>query len=529
MGYEDCCLDVPFTHRRGSVAIDFRNRRRRVCQKIVQKHLLDQREKFEYDDGTRAVYRHRDGNFNAYVNCIFLDENDLILAGNERGTVNILRLPSYCEETDDTEEEGPPIDLRPCGKLLSSFSCVSHDAHDGMHFEHFKLHSLQRGNAFAVGDPFSGELRVYATERAKIRWKLQSPQPRSFAAPRPVVSTENSQSFDHHLICNIRGPMRRYYRCSFASLSFQIQNPTNYLLTRLEEIDEWEEEQAQRVEHCELDHKSNWDFRETSSGALLALHVGTESDLLGIRILDERSSKICVAVDLDMEKSGNETISNACFIDDKLLAYQCRSLDGCIKIWDIRMLNDSVQILPSFPKDTVFGFRTTPQISSVNTPSNRRQRGKHCPSRTKPLVIPDYSFTPLHCGNLIASTQRGDFHTVLDPYKRIIVQTVEINHPELTSFRNCFAVDQEFGTIAVYDESRKTIRLHSTSTCANQPDRGMGKKRSRSDDTSRNNNEIQATIYDDYHVNTSLSCLVYNERGTSLIGGSTDGDIFLWR
>jgi hypothetical protein len=519
MGYDVCSLDIPFLHKRCSLASAVQNRKRRVCQRITQKRLLDHRSNKCKDDDAHVAYRNPLGRENPYVNCTFLDGNDVVVAANERGTIDIVRLPS-CRWSEEP--------LRHCGKLLSQL-CVSENARVHGNFERFKLHSIQKGNAFAVGDPFSGELRVYATENATIRWKLQTPQSNSFSTTRPVVPAgTNSHGFDHHLICKIRGPMRKYNgSCRFAPLSFQIEHSTSHVLTGPAEIDRWEEERFRRGENCAFNRKSNWDFRETPSGSLLALHVCAESDLLGIRILDERSSKICVAVDLDMEMNKQYKIANACFIDDKLVAYQCGSHDGCIKIWDIRMLKDSVQILPSYPKDSAFGFRTSSRISS--NPSTYRRSGTDYPSNTKTIVIPDYSLTPLHCGNLIASSKRADLHTVLDPYRSIVVKAVDVSQPETTTSCNCFAVDQESGTIAVYDQSLKTIRVQPTSYSRDRPDRGMGKKRSHPDSISCNNNEIQANLYDAYGLETSLACLVYNESGTSLIGGSIDGDIFLWR
>merc|ERR1712032_1648106 len=40
---------------------------------------------------------------------------------------------------------------------------------------------------------------------------------------------------------------------------------------------------------------------------------------------------------------------------------------------------------------------------------------------------------------------------------------------------------------------------------------------------------MNASLTDRYGMETELSCIAMNANGTSLLGGSTDGDLFVWR
>jgi len=40
---------------------------------------------------------------------------------------------------------------------------------------------------------------------------------------------------------------------------------------------------------------------------------------------------------------------------------------------------------------------------------------------------------------------------------------------------------------------------------------------------------MNASLTDRYGMETELSCIAMNANGTALLGGSTDGDLFVWR
>jgi hypothetical protein len=76
----------------------------------------------------------------------------------------------------------------------------------------------------------------------------------------------------------------------------------------------------------------------------------------------------------------------------------------------------------------------------------------------------------------------------------------------------------------------------STAVDADENRRDRGAKRSFHSET--NNGEvnhkhligtIRPTIEDEHGIRSRLQCLAFNETGTSLVGGTDAGDLFLWR
>jgi hypothetical protein len=125
-------------------------------------------------------------------------------------------------------------------------------------------------------------------------------------------------------------------------------------------------------------------------------------------------------------------------------------------------------------------------------------------------------------------------HCVVDPVQERVVATVnqEIQGEEGTAL---FAFDSMHEYVACYDGA--DISLHDfTSDEAGGPSKETKQNRNRKRNhqglpsTLHNSpNTIQGKFLDRYGLTTSISCLAFNESGTSLLGGSSDGDLFVWR
>jgi len=438
----------------------------------------------------------------------------------------------------------------------------------------------------------TGDYQVFATEHASECGYLkgiQSMQVSHGSHPSPYRGGGHGNYFIS-LGWRIRGPRRRYNYDREFPLNDQLR-PNWYDNTiKLEERFNWDNENTDPWEEVMLvlqekkllqkqNITSQWDFLETGS-SLLAVHVGLHQDLFCLRVLDSRvankSDQNCVCVDLQMDS--NEQISAACFVNDHAVATAATrsSLDkatsSSLKLWDIRMMKKNEKessdlFLPSFPKESIYapggGAKHSWQISGNCTKSASSKK-----------LIPDEKtgyFEIIHLtpsssnGTLLATTREVCTleleHFVIDPIRGDIVASIEHNTP-LSSTLPVFATDSSLSVLASSTEdAKKPISLreinpnrapncanlsvressygrrHNATVAGNLGKRISGRKRVHNDKENETHDikaashasTINAKLCDGYGLETSLSCMAFNESGTSLIGGSADGDIFAWR
>lgn len=520
-----CCLDlVPSKKRRETSAA--------VAKRIIRKRWLNAGIADRCNDGGTNVVFRKPGN--PYVNCIFLDENDTVLASDQRGFLDIIRLPLY-----DGSTEVP----RPLGQVLCKNLCPA--TYLGKMEPKCKLHSLQQGKSFAVGLA-SGELRVFATEHASLWGDTKALGLQSTTTYSQTARQDYHHSYVPHIMKS-RRPLRKYQRDYNVNLSHQLQHPTTTgLSSRLTEVFKWNDplfaDEAFYSNDEVLNTESQWDFRETPSLSLQAVHIGLYADMFGLRVLDDRTprSQNDICVDLHMENESD--ITAVCFVSDNTVASSVTLFTDNklmrhseIKLWDIRMIKNGQAcaniVLPSYPRDVVHGMSAKETLRVREHGSQERvclsSRDHAFPlEASSPLVS---HLTLVHNGQLMVSAQ-FHHHFLIDPVRATFVSTVKEASPDLRSpdctHLSTFAVDRQYGTVAIYEAAnneKQTIALHTSTS--DELLHGRGRKRKLACPTS---SKLETSICDCYGLQTELSCLEYNPSGTSLVGGSVDGDIFTW-
>jgi len=513
-----CTLDFPVATKYS--AVQSRKCRQQVGKKLAHQRLLSAGQVDRYKvDGTNVVYRRPS---TSYVSCAFLDEHDTVVAIDSRGYSDIIRLPPY--------DGGSKTPRRALGNLLTSqLSVAPH--HQVSSHSHFHIRSIRNGNAFVVGNELGG-FRVVATEQA-ARFL-----PKALLGTKSLSLGHLSQSDMGCLEMNwhgwqIPGPLRKYFRHNQWTLAQQLRNPSN--LSPLIEISNWQDSAISATTP-----KTLWDFWETPS-SLLAAHIGNPNDNFSIRFLDERvstqSDQICV--DLMGESQDIQMLSSLCFVSENCVAcaaveHQSKGTQSVIKLFDIRMVRNgessSASLLPSFPRSSAHGLRASEtfgvfydnhafvSVSCQNEQTVGREPG--------PCI---WDLNRLHTGSLMITTKLGG-HFLFDIAKQTLVKVKAENN--LLPYPPIYALDKQYGTIAEYEPqqaSAQSIALYKSSEHFSSRNRHCGYKRKMSSSNTSCCSKIETNIQDCYGLQTELSCMAFNESGTSIVGVSKDGDIFTWR
>lgn len=325
-----------------------------------------------------------------------------------------------------------------------------------------------------------------------------------------------------------------------------------------------------------------WDFLETPS-SLLAAHVDEEYDCFWLHVLDERTDtsnndKATVVIDKtgrDQSPTRQENISSCTFVSEHCLATShvlwsssstaiaagaaeyrdgvlqrasTASVTSSVKLWDLRMLRQrhplsTISIAPSFPHDMSIPMEPISSsyfISSAIDDHSSSTDG-------------DFAITNLHAtarcqssttGTLFVTTQSPTQtqHHLLDMGRCHVTRTIVQPNPSTSSSSNSNAV---YGISASHQamvcvSDGEPLMVHNLlAEKKNQHEKcrhHSGIKR-HLDDEDKNNLEVEdptctkvnAILKDRHGLETKLSCLAMNDSGTSILGGTTDGDLFLWR
>jgi hypothetical protein len=539
-----CCLDLA---PQGHDLTNFqRSTQRHVGRRLVRKRLLKDAGRVDlYEDGSTAV--HRKYQLEKYVNCAFLNDSDVALAADINGRIDIVRLPRY-GETDKPRPLGTVLaqELQTRANPENNNNVMS--AVEGR----CKLYSMQGGNAFAVGLP-CGEYRVFATERAST-WGEQ----RGLSTPSPL--SQNIPPNANPYITKgwkVRRPTRRYKRDP-ESLSLAKQLTSFWDAELLgTEIPCWSNPDTASFLNTETSctkpttqsSDAQWDFRETGS-ALMSVHVHPYKDCFAVRVMDDRAQhhpgnqRHNIVIDHEIKgKQGREDVTSVCFASDDVVAtsVQCQLGTGrtsCIKLFDIRMTRNgtaaSAVVLPSFPRDIVHGTDSIKslQLSKLNDDSLPYNSG------IEPTTGTVVSLTSSYSGSIMVTlcedaTMGLYKHCLIDPVQERVKATVK--QDIWKGGIAYFAIDSMHEYIACSDGA--DISFHDfASVEPGGPAKTITQNRNRkrnhqglSSTLDNSPNTIHGKFHDRYGLPTSISCLAFNESGSSLIGGSTDGDLFVWR
>lgn len=518
-----CCFDLALPCSGRDVAASYRERRRRIGKQLAHQRLLKAGQVDRCgEDGTNVVFRRPNA---SYVSCAFLDEHDTVVALDSRGYADLVRLPPF---------DGSIVPRRAQGTLLTSqlSAATSH----GSLSTQFKIQSLQNGKAFAVGTEY-GDFRILATERASQmlpKALLDSKQQWSLGS---VSQGDSGCDETKWRGWQIPGPIRRYHRNFDFILADQLQNPNN--LSHLLEVYNWQDPTTFLFNELGRPTvpESEWDFWETPS-SLLALHVGRYHDNFSLRILDERDTAQKDQVCFDMDAIRDSHNASVCFVNDQCVAcaveeHQDGHLPSMIKLFDLRMVKggaaSSTTVFPSFPRSSANGLHAN-EVFDVMYENDFTAKvvaaKERPPSRRAPLNPLLWDLNRLHDGSLMVTTIAG-LHFVFDCTKRTVVTVKEEDKKIHSDGPPLYAVDKQHGTVAVYEASvgpKQAIELYTGKEKGQN--RHRGHKRKCSHDYC---SKIETGIQDCYGLQTELSCMAFNESGTSIVGASKDGDIFAWR
>lgn len=432
------------------------------------------------------------------------------------------------------------------GTLLASQLSVATARDSDEHArQECQLRSLQSGASFFVGLP-GKEYRVFDTEYATC----------TSSSLRPLFTSKKAASVSQGCLPNGRdshwtrawsvlGPSRRYSR--FARNSLLQQLALGPVATAAAESGAYPwsadydcERMTGSIFH---DSAALWDIWETPS-ALFTVSGDFDCFCLSdSRVAhSETVPRHDVIVDKDCSAGGR--IAAVCFASqyvvatalDRLGASDFGQYATCIKLWDLRMLSATEHCtLPSFPRER--GHVLDPMDTlSLQGSHSIPPRGKHGGSESESVFTQGKtkSLSRGTNGTLLATLQQDPeqprvSHCLLDPatgslLKRIAHLGGGGDEPP------AFAVDQSHELLACLRDCpvRDSMLLHDLQS----PPAPCNRKRSYSDSDTREwdaENSFAIQTLDGYGIKTSLSSLAFDESGTSLVGSSLDGDLFVWR
>jgi hypothetical protein len=479
---------------------------------VARKRILQNNPRDVAEDGSNVVHRTGQTDYSHvsqdYSQVEFLNQHDIVLAGDSRGAIDIVRLPRYCspdDEDDDSDQH------RPLGTLLAGKIETSDTAGELLSGS-YRLKTLNEGHAFVAGFP-SGIFVLYATEHASAY--IRKSATRDVVQQRGLDDTLALRSNSFGLIAG-----RNY-----------VQNES-YITHRRHMFQTFgaaDDGNRERIPFKVFE--SNWDFRETPSG-LLAAFVDCETN--SFTVFDERMSQgssnhSVVCID---GKSKHESghLASTCFVSDLCVATlslwtRPTSTDSttAVRIWDIRMTSKSAPLFETaLPSQN--GQLSVTANSSVEL--NNQASWSNIPAHVR--------LTSSDSGCIMATivTRKSAESYLLDPARASIVKqyctpsSVDAIHAVAPSL-DCLAC-HEMPALSLYDLS--------TAVDADENRRDRGAKRSFHSETNYGEvnhkhliGTIRPTIEDEHGIRSRLQCLAFNETGTSLVGGTDAGDLFLWR
>ena len=490
--------------------------------------------------------------------------DDLVLASDDNGRVDAVRLPAR-------GGRGTLV----ASRLGDPDPTVQHSAPP--------LFALNDGESFAMGLS-GGEVRVFATSRDTTWSNLGNSnnscntymrQALRVSGPRRKYERANDPN-------KARSAEAR-------SLSDMLKAPSpndRYL----QEICDWNEGRfpppriPDKTNNLSLAAglavtANSFAFHEDSSSrSLFAAYVDPEFDCFSLRVLDGRVSSetsdvrrtICVDSNPLKKRYLNrnvfEDISAITFVGDRTLATSHVARVGknqasnLIKLWDLRMIREeacsSTPFIPSFPFDEARGMESWSQTAIlgngnivVSSTSEEVPAADFVISRLVGSV--DGSRLSITT-NSLSNHETFDGHRMVDSCasNTLLMDPNHIgsvlNDAKLSSFQqselNAFTPNLDF--LASYQESASDpvvmlFDLNNHTTKKKDLD-GMAKKKRKYHDAMQASKEstpefdsclvgkLEGTVTDSFGIESKLSCLSLDKHGTALVGGSMDGDLFLW-
>jgi hypothetical protein len=517
-----------------SNSLQQRIHRQKLGQQLARKRAVSEPRRIDrFEDGSTVVYRRpEDWNHEqSYSTCIFLDEHNTVLASDSSGKIDIVRLPYY------SSSEIP----RAFGtKLAAAFYAHPTDS--------LKFKSLQGGKAFAVGMP-SGMYQVVPTELASTSGTdpdhplgkfslLQMQRCASYECPRRRLIRRECV---HSIVLGLATPPGQQHLVeSWNSIEAQSKcvsaTPIKHLLSR---------------QH--IPSSSLWDFREIGS-SLTAANVESDLGCFSLRIIDDRIHNVVVCVDVISKCSslGDEEHITACaFASDIYLATShVRSFANgtvpSLKIWDIRFLTRRKGVaikevlVPPFPNPPTVDLEPPMSLDT----HYKGNDACSVPPSSKSNCCSIFTALTSSSGNqgtIVATKQCGSQeieHCVFDLARLCFTRRICHNSQSHVhgiaashSFMGCVGGLQQ-DSLLMYDLQEAHAKPSAKTRNAK---RGLDGERPRGSINEGGEmdsswcSSFNPVLKDRHGLQTQLSCLALNESGTAILGGSNDGDLFLWR
>jgi hypothetical protein len=554
-------IDLPEELELGLNELQRRSRRRRLGETLAHNRVIPKRKpsvKDCFKDGSTVVHRRREdwSTQQSYVNCLFLDEHDTVLASDITGKIDLVRLPRY-----ENSEKPRLLGTQLVNGLEVNPSLVDSST--------IKMKSLKGGQAFVIGMP-CGAHHIFSSERAGT-WGDKLNVPRTFFT---------QQSPSTFLTCGwtVDGPRRRYYRDrknAHLSLSHMIRGTHFQAHDRheLNEIEGWDYDKPSSgcrtpngmrfLPHQRPQNHAKWDFVETNS-SLLAAHVDSEHDCFWLRLIDDRVQEPVVCVDKtshDRPPTSEEHITACAFASEHCLATAhvwCHSrnsesrtnqffgshlldsghVHSCVKLWDIRMISrrqrkplDTVT-LPQYPKNSAMALE--PSATAHIRADGKGDLSNGNPGRSD-SAITNLSAPDGNLGTLLVTAQsrtrtRKIEHHVLN-LGRLDVSRKICQRDDIEQWVPVYGIAGSHNYMTCLGEGELSSPSILIYNLRETPSRSCGHKR-RIDDVPRDDSwssRIDPMLKDRHGLETQLSCIALNRGGTAIVGGSRDGDLFVWR
>ena len=576
---------------KGNPSLRLQEERRRVGLAIGRKRLLrsstigansiygsggnDDRLLFRRGDDGNATAANNFLEISSPYKAVAFLRDDMVLASDDKGRLDAVRTPPKRGErgTLAASRLGEPVP-----GVQHSHGVPS-------------LFTLNHGESFAMGLP-GGEIRIFSTEHywsslGNSRGTLQQqPSPnhsylrQTLRVGGPRRKYERADTSSHK---NARSETGR-------SLCDMLKAP-NSNDRYLQEICDWNEGRfppsryPNNTDNISLASglavtANSFAFHEDSAGrSLLAAHVDPAFDCFSLRVLDGRVSSettdargtICIDTKPLKERCPNkdivEDISAITFVGDRILATSHvarvtkNQASNFIKLWDLRMIGEkdpkpcsSTSFIPSFPfdeargveswKETAFGGRGNVAVDPTG-------EEVPCTDFVISRLVGSVDGSRLSITTNTCSNETFDGHGMVDIHKcsALLVDSDQMNSvlhaAQLPKFRqpelNAFTPNLDF--LASYqngcDQAVLLFDLDSPTT-KEAKDSNYSFLKKRTHDTMQGSNEyssecnaclvgkLPAAFTDSFGIDSQLSCLSLDRHGTAIVGGSMDGDLFLW-
>jgi hypothetical protein len=539
------------------------------------------------------VHRKRESFCNqSYTKCTFLDEYDKVLAMDCDGVVDIIRLGDLRDKWTDQRHQSVVSDLElGCVLPIKDFStlymeplCGGSTVAVGTRDNNLFLLDLEQRSFLPTGQSSGPKARHMNCPRRYYYRDRYNP---NLALPRLTAYCMNSDTKNED--CSELERIEYTSNGVFPNaLCGRIPNQIRFVphlqpsTSALWDVREFYKGCSDliQVAHVDNDYDVFWmqilDHRLKKSNSPIVCVDHSSQDNPGTNEEHITSitlfSDVCLATaHICCPKFG---LTSPRDFFDRDLTYSGQGMTTCIKIWDIRMLPSTfgcssstmakpanIVTVPSFPQENAALLEPVECIQTHLTPKGKLSIGNPALSSSNATSNVtgggDYVITNLegsggddcgrgnngssNMGSLIATAQSRSRSSIVSHHKldlgkrRVTYEASQTNeslgcHPiyDIAPSHDvmvCYSHKDgggplSCGRLEIHDFNKKKVPHASNQSAF--------RKKSFAEE-SCTTYKIEPTLLDRYGTETSLSCVAMNSNGTHILGGSTDGDLFIWR